>query len=138
MHIEEAFTSYLLAQTGLTALIGRRLYPDETPQEVDLRTQSAVVYQQPSPDEKIHTHQGQTKSETPYYQFTAYAPTRAGARAVAEQIKAALNDYRGVMGGLTVEYITLINELADTLTTADGIVKVSAITLEYEIAYIRS
>jgi len=136
MDIEAAFTAYLLAYIGLTALIGNRLYPDETPQSVNLATQTAVVYQHISAG-FIHTHQGQNKTELPNYQLTVYAPTRPQCKAIAAQIKAALCDYVGTMGGLTVQYIMLVNELFDTQHPGDG-VTVSTCDLEFEIVYNRS
>lgn len=132
MTLEEALTARLLAHPGLTALIGNRFDWDEMPPG---NTPYVVV--QCISDVKLHTHDGQAKTEQPSYQFTAYAATRAGARAVAEQIKAALSDYTGTMSGLTIQYITLINELPDTQLIADGTVKVHTVALEFEIIYNR-
>ena len=131
MTIEDALTAFILAQTGLTALIGRRYFYDVLPMGTAL---PAVVCKCVS-DVKIHTHQGQASSEEPSYDLTAYASTRSGARAVAEQIKAALCDYVGTMSGLAIEYCTLLNELPDTLTNADGTIKIHTVTLEFEIDY---
>jgi len=133
VHIEEAFTAYLLAYPGLTALIGRRFMFDYLPQDTVL---PAVVWQCVS-DVKEHTHQGQIANESPTYQFTVYAATRAAARAVAEQIKLALCDYVGDMGGASVEWVKQINELPTTETNTDGTIKVHAIDLEFEFNYIK-
>lgn len=137
MDIEAAFTAYLLARTGLTAIVGNRIYPDETPQGVDLARQTAVVYSQSGADEKIHTHAGQNALEQPAYQFTAYAPTRPQVKAISAQLKAALCDYSGTMGGLEVQYIRLDTELYDTEHPGDGIT-VSVCVLEFTINYVRS
>ena len=140
MDIEAAFTAYLLTRTGLTASIDRRLHADETPQDVDLSKQTAVVYSQVSPDEKLHTHDGQNALESPYYQFTVYAPGLQGrptAKSISAQLKAALCDYVGTMGGLEIQYIKLTNELYDTQHPGDG-VSVSTCDLEFEINYVRS
>ena len=135
MDIEAAFTAYLLTQTGLTALIDRRIFPDETPQYVDLSKQTAVAYTHIS-DEKINTHEGINKTERPNYQFTAYAPPRAEAKTISTQIKAALCDYTGTMGGLTIQYVVLINEIYSTEHPAEG-ASVSMCDLEFEINYER-
>lgn len=131
MHIEEAFTAYLLAHAGLTALIGARLYPEEAPQDEDL---PAVAYQCIS-DVKLHSLTEQMGLEQPVYQFTAYAASRASARAVAEQIKAALCDYSGTMSGVTVQYIELQSEISSLVSSSDGTVSTHAVDLEFQIHY---
>lgn len=137
MDIEAAFTAYLLTRTGLTALIDQRLYPDETPKDVDLAKQTTVVYSQSGADDKIHTHAGQNALEQPSYQFTIYAPTRPQVKAISAQLKAALCDYSGTMGGLEVQYIRLDTELYDTEHPGDG-VTVNVCVLEFQIYYVRS
>jgi len=137
MEIDEALTAYLLAQSSLTALIGRRLYPEETPSDVDLATQTAVTYIFID-DIKLHTHQGQNGLESPNVQFTAYAPTRARARAVSNQIKTALCDYVGTIGGLTVQYIKLSNELPGKWKSTDGTVNIHMVDLEFEVNFERA
>lgn len=137
MTIEDALTAYIKAFSGITAIITAagetRFYFDEIPLG---KTLPAIVCRCIS-DVKTHTHQGQSSAESPNYQFTAYASTRSAARALAEQIKTALSDYSGAMSGLTIQYITLLNELPDTLTSADGSVKVCAVVLEFQIIYNR-
>lgn len=129
MEIEEALTAYLLAQTGLTALISRRFYFEELPQDCDL---PAVVCMKVS-DVKDHFLTGQSKLESPMIQFTAYASTKAGARAVANQLKAALRDYSGTLSGLVIQYIRLENELSSLETSSDGTVKTYIEDLEFEV-----
>jgi hypothetical protein len=133
VEIEEALTTYLLSQSGLTALIDRRFFYDLLPQGCVL---PAVVCQNVS-DVKDHTYSGIQQLERPMYQFTTYANSRASARAVAAQIKAALSDYHGTMSGLTVQYIRLENELTSTETGTDGTTKTHVTDLEFEINYLR-
>ncbi len=103
---------------------------------MDLAKQTAVVYSQSGAD-KDHTHAGQKRVEQPVYQFTAYAPTRPQVKAISAQLKAALCDYSGTMGGLEVQYIRLDTELYDTERPGDGIT-VSVCVLEFQIYYVRS
>lgn len=70
-------------------------------------------------------------------QFTAYASTKAGARAVSNQLKAALCDYTGTLSGVVVQYIRLENELSGLEKSSDGTVKVYTEDLEFEINYIK-
>ena len=132
--IEEALVAHLLAQPGLTALIGNRLYPDLLEDDTSL---PAVVYLNVS-DTKDHTLAGQLDLESPVIQFTAYATTKAGAKAVAAQLKTALSDYHGTLSGVPVQYIKLLNELSSSSTTADGMVRVFTTDLEFEVNYERS
>jgi len=132
LEIEEALTTYLLAQTGLTALIDGRFSFDIRPEQDPL---PAVVCINIS-DVKDHHLTGQTTYESPVYQFTAYATTRAGAMAVGDQLKTALKDYHGTMSGLVVQYIKILNELRNTYTQ-DGMV-IHTYDLETEVYFERS
>ncbi len=133
MEIDEALLAYLLSQSGLTALIDRRLYPDERPQDSNL---PAVSYMYIS-DVKDQTLTAQQKLESPMIQFTSYAPTRAVARNVSNQVKTALADYAGTLSGLEVQYIKLVNELPSTERNADGTVLVRTVDQEYEINFVK-
>jgi len=137
LEIEEAFTTYLLAQSGLTALIGRNLDPDETPQEVSVSAGPVVTYIKIS-DVKDHTLTGQDELEPPIFQFSVFASTRAAARAVSNQLKTALQDYSGTLSGIVVQHIKLINEMSSLEKSPDGTVKVYTEDLEFEISYERS
>lgn len=130
MEIYEALTTYLLTQTGLTALIGNRIYPDEAPEG---ETLPYVVYINIS-DVKDHLFTGQQTLERPVYQYTVYAADKDAASDVAEQIKAALSEYSGTMSGITVQYIGLMNELP----SRDRELKIYYHDLEYEVFFIKS
>lgn len=129
MDIEEALTTHLLAQTGLTALITRRFFYDEAPEGT---TYPYVICINVS-DVKDHTLTGQLEVERPMYQFSVYAATRASARLVGIQLKAALQDYHGTLSGITVQKIELQNELATRENT--GEVSASILDQEYQIIY---
>jgi len=146
LEIEEAFTTYLLSQDALTALIGNRLFPEEIPQ---LDTLPAVSYIKIS-DVKDHLLSGQSPLERPIFQFTVFASTKAEARNVAKQLKTALVDYTGdfgewydskpwdddedwdLMDGY-VQYIQLQNEITN-LERIDNI-KIYTENLEFQINY---
>jgi hypothetical protein len=130
LEIYEALTAYLLTQTGLTALIANRIYPDEAPEG---ETLPYVVYINIS-DVKDHLFTGQQTLERPVYQYTVYAADKDAASDVAEQIKAALSEYSGTMSGITVQYIGLMNELA----SRDRELKIYYHDLEYEVFFIKS
>jgi hypothetical protein len=134
MELEEAFTAYLKAQSNLIALISTRLYPEELPQNTTL---PAVSYIKIS-DIKDHMLSGQSTLESPMFQFTAFALTKATARSVGNQIKTALQDYVGTMGGIVIQHIRLENELSNLETSPDGTIKTYTESLEFQINFIRS
>lgn len=134
MDIYDALVAKLKATSGLTALIGARLYPDEIGQGTTL---PAVFYMTIS-DVKDHTLTAQSNLEGPTIQFTTYAATRDSAAAVAEQIKTALVDFVGVLSGITVQYIELINENPGLYKSADGTSKQYTHDLEFQVWHERS
>jgi hypothetical protein len=133
MEIEEALTTYLLSQSGLTALIDRRFFYDERPENSTLPALLCINIS----DVKDHTLTAQQKLESPMLQFTSYGATRASARAVANQVKTALADYVGTMSGIEVQYIKLVNELPSTEQNEDGTIKVRTVDQEYEINFVK-
>lgn len=131
--IEEAFTTYLKARAGLKALISTRFYLEELPQNVAL---PAVSYRKIS-DVKDHLLIGQSKLERPVFEFTSFALTKAVARSISNQLKAALSDYAGTLSGVVVQKIELQNEYANLEKSADGTIRVYTESLEYQINYER-
>jgi len=123
--------TYLNAYAGLTALVSTRIHYDELPQGEALPSVCVIQVS----DVKSHLLTGQCTLERPMYQFTAYAATKAGARAVANQLKAALNDYHGTLSGIVVQKVELQNELSSLETSTDGTVHVYTTDLEYEVNY---
>jgi len=131
VNIREALMTYLLAQSALTTLVGRRIRYDERDQEDALPAVGIIDVS----NVFIHTHEGQIEVETPIMQITAYAATRNGATAISELVKTALQDYQGSMSGLVVQKIELQSENTGLITTPDGVVRVYATDLELEITY---
>jgi hypothetical protein len=113
MEIEEALHTYLLTRTGLTALLGTdsdgdyKLYDDEAPQGTTLpyitcmQTGAGIS----------NDLQGELDFEEPAYQWTVYASSKLGAKAIGRQIKAAFKNFRGVLSGLNIQWIERINDI---------------------------
>ena len=131
MEIEEALTAYLLAHTGLAALVGTKIYWHEAPQGTAL----PFVIGQNVSDVKNPIHGGISTLENPNHQFTAYAATKKSAKAIAKQIKAALLGYSGTLSGVQIHNIQLLNELSTLEKSADGTTKVYATDLEFQVFY---
>lgn len=95
MTIDQALYKYLSTYAGLIALTSTRIYPLAAPQGAAL---PLVVYQRID-DPPTHAMGSDAAIYQPRYQITAWGSTYAGAQAVAAQVKTALRDYTGVMGG---------------------------------------
>lgn len=95
--LEEGLVSYLSAYAGLTALISTRTYLMLIPQGVTI---PCLTLQRISTS-RILTHQ--TSGATgdlarPRFQFDAWATTYAVAKAIIDQVRAALNGKTGEIG----------------------------------------
>ena len=95
MLIEEALYTYLKGYEGLSALTGDRIYPLLMPQN---STYPGIVYQKISGFHQ-KSHQGSSGLARTRIQFTCWAKTYAESKNVAEQLRLALEGYRGMMGG---------------------------------------
>lgn len=103
MVVEEALRTYLLTQSGLTALVSNRIYFLKLPQGSDL---PAVVIQKiDSP--KIHGFSSDIGAMT-RIQTTSWALTYTEVSAVQEQIRTATQNYMNqTMGSVPVKNIEL-------------------------------
>jgi hypothetical protein len=102
MVIEEALITYLLTQSGLTALISNRIYFLKLPQTPTL---PAVVIQKiDSP--KLHGFSADYGAMT-RIQVTSWALTYTGVSAVQEQIRSSTQNYMNqtMGGGVSVKNI---------------------------------
>lgn len=84
--IEEDLYSHLSTFTGLTALVGDRVYPVTAPQTVQA---PFCVFFKVS-DARIYSHQGFSGLERVRVQISCYAETYLEAKQVAEQVTAAM------------------------------------------------
>lgn len=85
--IEEVIVTKLTAHVGLAALIGARLYPLTLPQRPTL---PAVTYQRISTMTVPTRDEPHASLERPRFQFNVWAASYGSARAVAQQLRAAL------------------------------------------------
>jgi len=92
----QAMYGHLSGTTAVTALTSNRIYPLIAPQGASL---PFVVYQQIS-NPGIHAMISDPAIRSPRFQVASFAETYSGVRAVAEQVKSALQDYRTAVDGL--------------------------------------
>ena len=112
MHINDALYSYLSTYAGLTALTSNRIYPDNLPQNPTL---PAITYVQLSGN-RIHAFQQDTGLTYPTYQFTCWGTSRKSAKTTATELRKALQNYNGLMGGasgVNVSGVLILDESDD-------------------------
>lgn len=95
MTIEQALKVYLDAYTNLAAIVGDRIYIGDLPQDYEL---PAVTFFLVAGSE-WHSQGANPGVSDPLYQFSCWAHTPLETVSIANQIKTALRDFSGVMGG---------------------------------------
>jgi len=108
MTLEEGLYSYLSTYAGLTALVNLKIHPLMKPQDTEL---PAVVYTKLSNDRLRSPVGGNWGMQNVTYQLAAYADTFAEAIAIREQLHAALLNYTGLMGTVTVQGCFSVGEV---------------------------
>lgn len=119
MRLEQALYNRLSTYSALTALVGDRINPVRLPQGTAYPAVSYFRVSRPT----RRTFGGNTAIASPRFQFDCWAKRYTDAKAVADQLIAALNNFSGTMGGtggVEVQDIELMNEMDDDfLDTAD-------------------
>lgn len=106
--IEEGLIPFILADAGLSALIGTRLHDDVLPQSPTL---PALVWQRISTPRE-YSQSGSSHYAMPRFQFACWANTRLETLQVADALRTALEAYKGAMGSEIVYGIFVENELS--------------------------
>jgi len=94
-----AVRTYLLADSGVSALVGTRIYPDVLPQGYSVASGGALTYTiiDTTHDPLINGLAGIARSRI---EFASFASTRAGANEIAEAVRSSdLVGFTGLMGG---------------------------------------
>ena len=86
MSAETELYAVLAAASGVTALVGNRIYPDDIPED---QAMPAIVFGRAG-TEDVDTIGGQRIGEFATLQIAAWAVTRTTAKAVADAIRDAL------------------------------------------------
>lgn len=90
----EELQTYLLTQTGLTALVGRHIYPQTLPQNVVF---PAISYEVTN-DSPVHTMAADASNpRKPLITYNIWADSYSSGKAVAEQLRTALMDKTGTL-----------------------------------------
>jgi hypothetical protein len=116
--LRPALRAFLLADAGIAAAIGTRIYPGKLPQGVTL---ASLVYTLAS-DPSVYHHLGPSGLAHPRYQLDAWAPTLDAATSLANLIKDRIDGYRGPMGS------------GSTLVTVQGVFRDGGAGEDYDDA----
>lgn len=116
MSLEAGLVSFLSAQTAVTALIAQggrvRVFPMVIPQKTKAVDQVPCVVYQVTLEERQKTFCGTQNLVMATVTLDLYALTLVQARQLSEAVRAAMVDYRGLMGDVPVRDVTLAGALA--------------------------
>jgi hypothetical protein len=92
--------AYLVAQSSLTALVGKRVYPsDEVPKTAAV---PYVTYERTN-NPGIHLMTADADVFSPSYEVNVFASTKESLKSIEDVIVTLLKDYSGTMGSTTVQ-----------------------------------
>jgi hypothetical protein len=106
MNIQAAIYSWLSDQSGITDIISTRIYPLFLPQDA---AYPAIRYEMESADRE-QSYDGQGNFVGASFQIDSMATTHTSALALADAVKAALLNYSGFMGTISVNQAFLVAE----------------------------
>ena len=101
MRVEKATYALLVGGSGITALVGTRIYPRRLPQN---HTLPALVYSLISAPRELN-HSGAESLVTARVQVTAHASTYAVAKSVQNAVQSRADGYSGTVGGVVVDKV---------------------------------
>lgn len=126
--MEGSLVAQLLATSGVTTLVGQRIYPHVAPQGTLL---AYVTYEAIS-KRIVHDHAGTVGLTEARISYLCHAPTYAGAKAIAAAILAALDRKRGTIQS-TVFGAILSESEADA--GYDDDLKMHVVAVDFRVLY---
>lgn len=122
--IHEALFARLSGYAGLTALVATRVYPRQLPQNP---TYPAVTYERISADRQsaMGSDSGLVSGR---WQVSSWGKTYTDARDAAEQVRKALQRYRGTLSGTVIQdiFIESENDLPAELVDGETIYQIAS------------
>lgn len=123
--LEEGLYTRLSGVAGLTALVSTRIFPQVMPEGTAL---PALVYARVS-GVRVQNLANSSGVAHPRMQIDVIASSYSSAKAVAEQVRLALQDNSGTWGSTVVQHAIFLGD-TDFFDDADGVHRVS---LDFEI-----
>lgn len=121
--VEQGIYARLTGQTGITDLVGTRIYPGVAPLNASF---PYLIYLKTS-GARIHAMKADPGLAWPHVQISSWSTSYSQVKAIALQVKTALRDFSGSTGKMTFQRIFFDNE-GDT---AD--VDLKTMSIKYQI-----
>tara|TARA_R110000868_G_scaffold29889_25_gene111159 strand:+ start:5052 stop:5459 length:408 start_codon:yes stop_codon:yes gene_type:complete len=133
MSAEAAVYARLSGYSGLTDLVGDRIYPMVIPPE---KRGDAVTYQligtTPTPAMRADAPLTRSRIQVSCYGTkTSSQSAYASAKAVRDQVVAALNRFRGTVGGVAVQAVYRLTEF----DLYDDDAKVDGVAVDFDVVF---
>ena len=130
--IETALYYILSENAGVSALAGDRIYPVYMPQSC---TMPAIAYQEIA-STREYVMSGAIGMVSARYQINCWDDDYAGARDLADAVRIALEDYSGVISGVSI-YTTFLADQRDLTVFPAGneVLRRSGKRLDFTIWY---
>lgn len=130
--IHEAVYSKLKNDSGVSALVGTRVYPQKASQGVVL---PCLVYSRTGTSERLVYHNGTSKTAVSRFQIDCWAKTPVAALGLSEAVVACMHGWSGQVSGETIFLGQVVNtQDAFDLETGEYVVPVDVEILHREIA----
>lgn len=107
MSVETAIRARLVADATVSGLIGTRAYALVLPQET---AYPAITYNRVS-GVRVHDLDGPAGRGTPRISVNSWAETYLEAKALAAAVRVCLDGFRGTVGGVEINNISIENEI---------------------------
>lgn len=98
MAVEQDIYAFLIANSGVAALVGTRIYPLMIPQDADL---PAVAYRRIDTP-RHYSHDGYSGLARPRFQFDCVGSSYSSARALAAAVRVAFQGWRALHRGVAM------------------------------------
>ena len=116
MSVDDAIYSRLSGNSAVRAIVDDRIYPDRTPQDTAL---PKIVFTTISQGRAPNTS-GASGVTNPRIQIDCWADSNAGAFALADAVRLALDGYRGTVASVVIRSCFLDSERKAIVEPRDG------------------
>ena len=132
--IETGIYAHLYADATVLALVSTRIYPLAVPQTGSF---PAITYQRIS-GSHVRSHSGPSGLSVARYQLTCWASTYAGAKALAEAVREAMDAVSGTWNSIAVGASFLDSDGDTEQLTPASDTRTYGVRQDYEIHYAES
>lgn len=129
--MEEAMISKLLADSGIAALVGNRVFPGSRPQASAL---PCIVMNRIS-GAPVYADDGEIGIEQARMQLDCWGQTFTSAKQVSRAVRGALSAFHGIHGGVNFRFIELDLERDTRETGTDAVAYLFRTSLDFIVVF---